>query len=275
LGEIEAAFNEAVDQRAGLQVEAALVQQDEDHAGKVQQLLEAVDNDHTKKLQRIVQAVTENHTHKLKRVVEKFGGEINEGAGQFKTNLVENVSNYLDLYLEKTFPAATLNEAVNNKRADNVLKELQKLLAVDMALAKDSIKEAVKDGKVQIDEAHKELETVVSENVDLKGELLQAKADILLDKLSEDLPEVKRNYVKKVLGDKDEQFITENFQYTIELFDKEGRRREEGMRREAEQTVRGRVDSVVTEATIPTEAPMTEESPDPMFNHYMGELGKY
>jgi len=173
LGEIEAAFNEAVDQRAGLQVEAALVQQDEDHAGKVQQLLEAVDNDHTKKLQRIVQAVTENHTHKLKRVVEKFGGEINEGAGQFKTNLVENVSNYLDLYLEKTFPAATLNEAVNNKRADNVLKELQKLLAVDMALAKDSIKEAVKDGKVQIDEAHKELETVVSENVDLKGELLK------------------------------------------------------------------------------------------------------
>ena len=63
--------------------------------------------------------------------------------------------------------------------------------------------------------------------------------------------------------------------YTIELFDKEAQRREEEMRKEAEQTVRGRVDSVVTEATIPTEAPVAEEAPDPLFNHYMGELGKY
>lgn len=275
LNEIETAFNAAVSQKAALQVESALVQQDDDHAAKVQQLLEAIDDDHAKKLKRIVEAVTSNHTHKLKRVFEKFHGALNEDASQFKGTLVENVSNYLDLYLEKSFPADTLNEAVQNKRAENVLKEVQKVLAVDMALAKSSIKDAVRDGKVQIDEAQKELETVVSENVDLKGELQQAKADILLDKLSEDLPEVKKNYVKKVLGDKDEQFITENFDYTIQLFDKEAERREKKMKEEATENVKGKVDSVITEQKqVPQDAPVTEDS-DPLFNTYMGELGKY
>ena len=277
LNEIEAAFNDAVSQRALLQVEAALVQQDEDHATKVHQLLEAIDEDHAKKLKRIVEAVNNNHTQKLKRVLGKFHGALNEDASQFKGTLVENVSNYLDLYLQKTFPANTLNEAVQNKRAENVLKEVQKVLAVDMALAKDSIKDAVKDGKVQIDEAQKELETVVSENTQIKQELQQAKADILLDKLSEDLPEVKKNYVKKVLGDKDEQFITENFEYTIQLFDKEVERREEKMKQEASVDVKGKVDSVITEAAAQSETDEVAEDPndDRLFNTYMGELGKY
>ena len=276
LNEIEAAFNDAVSQKALLQVEAALVQQDEDHATKVQQLLEAIDEDHAKKLKRIVEAVNNNHTHKLNRVLEKFHGALNEDASQFKGTLVENVSNYLDLYLQKTFPADTLTEAVQNKRAENVLKEVQKVLAVDMALAKDSIKDAVKDGKVQIDEAQKELETVVSENAQIKQELEQAKADILLDRLSEDLPEVKKNYVKKVLGDKDEQFITENFDYTIQLFDKEAERREEKMKQEAVEDVKGKVDPVITEAAeTPVQPPVEADSDDPLFNTYMGELGKY
>ena len=152
LNEIETAFNTAVSERATLAVEAALVQQDDDHAQKVQQLLEAIDEDHTKKLHRIVEAINTNHSQKLVQVVNKMSGQLQNEAVNFKGNLVDNVSNYLDLYLEKTFPQDMLEEAVNNKRADQMLGELRKMLAVDMALAKDSIKGAVVDGKKQINE---------------------------------------------------------------------------------------------------------------------------
>ena len=276
LNEIEQAFNTAVKEKASLQVEAALVQQDEEHAKKVQQLLEAIDDDHTEKMNRVVSAINENHSQKLQMVIEKFNQDLNESAGGFKQNLVENVSIYLDLYLEETFPADTLQEAVNNKRAHSVLGEMRKMLAVDMALATDSIKDAVKDGKTQIDEANSQLENVVSENVKLKEELTNIKSEALLEKMSQNLPEVKKNYVKKVLSNKDEQFITENFDYTVELFDKEAQRREEELATEATKDVQGKVDPVIEEQTdVTVEAPIEDEKPAPLFNTYMGELGKY
>ena len=40
-----------------------------------------------------------------------------------------------------------LEEAVNNKRSANILAEVRKLLAVDMALAKNEIRDAIVDGK--------------------------------------------------------------------------------------------------------------------------------
>jgi cation transport regulator ChaB len=274
LNEIQAAFDSAVDEKSTLTTEAALVQQDEDHAEKVSKLLEAIDNDHTKKLQQIVKAITENHTHKLMQVIKKYTGEVHTEATEFKGKMVDDVSNYLDLYLEKTFPQDMLEEAVNNKRAATLLNELQKMLAVDMALAKDSIKDAVVDGKAQINEANEQLATIIHENNGLKEELASAKSEALLEHLSQDLPEVKKNYIKKVLGDKDPEFIAENFNYTIELFDKEADKRGEELKKEAQTQVKGNVDSGVEEVVVENTSPVVEES-DPLFNTYMGELGKY
>ena len=110
----------------------------------------------------------------------------------------------------------------------------------------------------------------------LKEELTNIKSEALLEKMSQNLPEVKKNYVKKVLGNKDEQFITENFDYTVELFDKEAQRREEELATEATKDVQGKVDPVIEEQTdVTVEAPIEDEKPAPLFNTYMGELGKY
>ena len=150
LNQIETVFNEAVEAKAQLATEAALVKQDEDHATKVQQLLEAIDDDHTKKLNKIVGAITENHTQKLVTVVEKYENALANEATTYKESLIGNISNYLDLYLEKTYPQDMLEEAVKNKKFESLVLEMRKVLGVDMALATDSIKEAIMDGKTQI-----------------------------------------------------------------------------------------------------------------------------
>ena len=275
LDEIQAAFTAAVDEKASLQLEAALTKQDEEHADKVSQLLEAIDKDHTEKLDRIVEAVTENHTQKLKMVIERYQGETGQNASVFKEGLVESVSNYLDLYLEKTFPQDMLEEAVQNKRSENVLAEVRKILAVDMALAKDEIKDAVVDGKKRIDEATTKLDEVELENTKLLSELNTLKAEKTLSDLSTNLPDHKKKYVQKVLGTKSAEFITENFDYTLELFDKETAKNEEVLKEEAIQQTQGTVDSVIEPVVVEESAEEPQEEGGKQFNSYMNELGKY
>ena len=276
LNEIENAFNAAVEERSQLTVEAALTKQDEEHAEKVGALLEAIDDDHTAKLNRIVEALTENHTTKLKQVISKFQGTLNEEAGDFKSTVVGSVSNYLDLYLDKTFPQDMLEEAITNRRAKDILGEVRNMLSVDMALATESIRDAVVDGKTQINEASQKLDKVVTENTELKGELASLKAEKVLEQLSVDLPDYKKKYVKKVLSDKNAQFIAENFNYTLELFDKETKKQEEILKEEAVVTAKS-VDAepVVEQTQEIVEESATDVDDDPHFNNYMSELGKY
>ena len=279
LEEIQSAFDEAVTQKASLHVEAALANQDEDHATKVQTLLEAIDDDHTKKLESIVGAINENHTRKLKDVIGKYQKVINEEAVGFKSSMVDNVSKYLDLYLEETFPKTVVQEAVDNTRANNVLEEVKKLLSVDMVLAKSNIKDAILDGKQQIQETSKQRDAALQENKALKARLNNVESFNLLEKLSSNLPEDKKKYVKKVLCDKTEQFIKENFDYTLKLFDKQEDDQNEQLRQEAQESAQGKVDSVVDPVpevvTESFEGDPVKDGNDPWFNNYMGELGKY
>tara|TARA_R110002020_G_scaffold137670_1_gene307041 strand:- start:2041 stop:2928 length:888 start_codon:yes stop_codon:yes gene_type:complete len=273
--EIEKVFNEAVEQKAELVTQVALVKQDEDHADKVQTLLEAIDDDHTKKLERIVEAVTVNHTAKLKTVVEKYEKAVQGDASVYKESLINNISNYLDLYIEKVYPQDMLEEAVKNKKFEQLVTEMRNVLGVDMALAKESIKDAILDGKTQISETTSKLEEAEKINAQLKGELNNAQRTVTLESLTKDLPEIKKNYVHKVLGNKDVKFIKENFQYTLDLFDKDTETELETLTEEAKNDTKGTVDPVVEEERqVVTEA--VEKDDDPaMWNGYMNELGKY
>ena len=210
-------------------------------------------------------------------IIEKYQTELNDGAGNFKSSLLENMSNYLDLYLEKTFPQGMLEEAIKNKRADNILAEVRKLLAVDMALAKDEIKDAVIDGKQQISEANTKLDVVGKENVRLVEENSRMLANQTLSELAANLPDHKKQYIFNVLGNKTSEFISENFEYTLELFDKEQDKKRVVLKEEATKTVRGNVDAV-TEPIKVENGTVIEESTDekdPLLTAYMGELGQY
>jgi len=68
--------------------------------------------------------------------------------------------------------AGEIKEAVKNKKAIAVLENLRKHLAVDSALEKDSIKEAVADGKNQINEATTKLESALKEKSVVEEELI-------------------------------------------------------------------------------------------------------
>jgi len=271
LKEIESAYEASVDAKVQLHVEKALNEQDEDYASKLETLLEAVDADHTAKLKKVVTALDADRANKLKRIVEKYETALTEEATDFKSEMIDQVSNYLELYLEDKLPTAELQEAVNNKRAASVLNEMRNMLSVDMALAQESIRDAVVDGKTRIDEAASQLETANKRIATLTEQLNTVNASLTLEKKISSLDEDKKKYMKKMLGSKSAKFIAENFDYTLGLYEKSEEERFNNLVTEArEETVTTAVDRPVIEESVETPA-----SEDGTFNLYLNELHKY
>ena len=268
LSEIETVFENKVTEKAQLHVEGALVQQDELYTEKLNELVKKIDEDHSKKLEQVVQAIDNDRANKLKLVIEKYESSLNGDAEEFQSQLVESISDYLDVYLEEKIPTESVQEAVKNTKAKKILEGLRSHLAVDSALEKESIKEAVIDGHNQINEASKKLESVAEENAVLKEELNSVKSGLIIEQKTAGLDKRAKQYINKVMQGKDAEFIAENFDYTLKLFKKKESNRLETLKEEALST-RENVDRVVYEDT--TQEIVSESASTP----YMDELSKY
>jgi len=268
LSEIENVFEQKVNDKVEIHVEQALNEQDELYTEKLNELIQKIDEDHSSKLKRVVNAIDSDRANKLKMVIEKYESALNGEAESFQTQLIESISDYLDVYLEEKIPAESVQEAVKNTKAKKILEGLRNHLAVDSALEKQSIKEAVVDGHNQINEASKKLESIAKQNAVLKEELQAAKAGLILEQKTAGLDKRAKQYVSKVMQGKDAEFITENFDYTLKLFKKKESNRLDTLKEEAYST-RENVDRVIYEDT---KQEIVEEK---VSSPYLQELSKY
>jgi len=273
LDELQNIFNEAVNEKIKLHIEKALIEQDEDYSNKLEKLVAAIDADHTEKLTKVYEAVLADHTAKLQNVIKKYEGGLNNDAKNFKQSLVENISNYLELYIDEAIPAKSINEAVKNKRSNQVLEQIKKMLSVNEVSVNDSIRDAIIDGKKQIDEANKKLEAVLAENIELKSKMEKLEVNKLVAEKTQDMkPEVVEK-VFKLLQGKDPKFVKENFDYTVKMFEKSESERLETLASEAvNESQAVEVDRPVIEESTKTEvAPEDDQSS----SIYLKELSKY
>ena len=262
-----AAIETALKEKVDLSIEAALTSQDELYAEKLEELVVNIDSDHSAKMERVVEAVDKNNAKKLVAVVQKYEKEINESASGFKDTLVENISNYLEEYIDEALPAEAIEEATRNKTAVNVLENLRNTLAIDSTLMSESVKEALVDGKGQIEELTERLEAAETKNVQLEEAFNKSKADLFLESRVSKFGEKKATYLRKVLSDKSPKFIEENFDYTVRLFDKKEKEQLAVIREEAisHRTVKADAPKVIVK-----KVEKTTQAPNP----YLDGLSK-
>lgn len=262
------AIEEAFTKKLKLTVEAALTEQDDLYASKLQQLIKAIDKDHTAKLKRVVESIDRNNANKLIRVVKKYEKEIGQGASSFKKTLVESISDYLEEFIDEAIPSNAIMEATKNRTATEVLSNLRKVLAVDSALMSESVKDAVVDGKKQIDTLTEKVAKLEKENALLKEGYTKTKSALVLENKISGLSEKKKEYMKRVLGDKSPSFIEENFDYTLRLFEKKETERLSVLKEEA-----------IKDRVVKADAPVLRESVKPKakeeYNPYLSELQRY
>jgi len=240
LNVIEEAFNQAVEEKSQekiqLEVENAtqklnesfeeklnekIEQIDEDHTNKLKKLVEAIDMDHSAKLQKLVKGIDDKHCTMLQQVKEKYETHLNEEAKNFQEKIVEEVSNYLDLYIDKNLPKEQIAEAVNNIKAAKQLDQIRQIVGLTEEFLDSEVKEALIDGKKTIDSLRNELNEALKENVDLMNRTTKAESFIILEQKTSDMPSAKKQFVSKLLGNKSPEYIKENFEYVVEMFERE------------------------------------------------------
>ena len=272
LNEIQASFEAAVEEKAKIQVASALVKQDADYASKLSHLLEAIDKDHTKKLQKVVKAIDVNHGQKLKSIVEKYQTALISEAGSFKSNIINDVSTYLDAYVEEALPKAQIQEAVNNRRAKIVLEQIKEFLGVDSAVSKKAVKSAIIDGKKQIDEANEKFAAIQREHNVLVERYNLIASDLILEKKSAGLSDKKKDYINRIMKGKSAEFINENYDYALNLFNKNETERLHELK---ESAIRKAVATNVDVPQILEEKTQVKQEAEVQMNPYLRELSKY
>jgi len=273
----EAAVEEKVNSRVQLELEGALTKQDEDHAGKLQKLLEAIDTDHTEKLQKVVNTITESHTEKLEKLVGFYRKSLNEKAENFSNKIVNEISNYLDIYLEKKVPTLQLEEAVANTYARKQLAKIREMVGIDPETINEDVKGMISQGKQKIDELTEKLNESYKENHELLEKVKKTETLVILEQKTKGMPAVKKEFVFNLLNDKDSSYVEENFNYVVEMFERSEEEKATDLVEEAKQKAVSREakvpsKSVVTESKDAQETEVQNGTP---VSGYLSELKKY
>lgn len=268
----EAAVNEKADARIKLEVESVTSKIDEDHANKLKKLLEAIDTDHTEKLEKVVEAINTDHAQKLESIANFYKNALNEKADEFSAKLVEQVSNFLDIALEKAIPQDQLTEAVTNVYARKKLDEIRNLVGIDQEHIDSSIKSAITEGKSKIDELTEKLNESYKENEVLLNKIKETEAKALLEEKTQGMPTSKKEFVYKLLNDKESSYIQENFNYVVEMFERSEEETATELVKEAKQKAQTLDAKVPAAKTLVSESKEAAQTSNGLVSEYLSEL---
>jgi uncharacterized protein with HEPN domain len=268
---IAEAFEKSVKEKSeahiSLAVEKALLEQDSDHATKLKHLVEKSDEDHCDKLKTVVKAITESHTNKLSKIVTFYKKSIDEKASKFSTKIIGDLDKFLSVYIEKKIPYTQIKEAVENTRARKQLAHIRKLVSFDPEMVQESVKTVVKDGKTKLDKMANMLNEANNENARLSRNMTSMKSAMLLEGKTKGMPSAKKDFVVKLLGDKDASYITENFKYVVEMFENGEQDETRKVAKEASKV------AISRDAKIPTPSVISESTPNA--NKALSPVGGY
>jgi hypothetical protein len=265
------AIQEAFENKVELTTEAALIAQDEVYAEKLNELIKAIDKDHSSKMKRVVEAVDADRTQKLLKIAKKYERTLNEDSSAFKKQMIGAVSVYLDEFLEESISKEDLASAVKNKSAYSVLEKLRGVLAVDSVLMKESVQEAVLDGKTQIDNLAVENSKLKKQLSSLQENFNNIRDNALIEEKNSNIANDKKSFIRKTLKDKSVDFVNENFDYVSRLFDKKEKEKIKSITEEAKQKKMD-VDFIPEYQNVVSES--VNNNNDTSYNVYIDELSK-
>lgn len=269
---VEAKVNEKVDSRVTLEVESAKQIQEEDYTNKMQHLVkvikENIDKDHLAKIKFVVENLNTDHMNKLIQLKENYENLLKKTAVDHKMQLVEGVDAFLEKYIDKNLPKEIIEEAAKNTHVNNLLSEARKVLAVDPSFVKDNIKEAIVDGKKQVDR-------LIRENAQLRQSKESEEVARFIVEKSSNLPANTAKFVRSRLANKPLKVVKENFDYVVEMFAVQEKKNKNSLVNENKQPIsnvdRSKIsgDALIIEST---EKRQPLSSANPLEDMYMGIL---
>jgi len=239
----DAAVSESVKQQVGLVVDSELEKIDEEHAKQLEGLLESIDQKHLEQMESLVESIDQNYTNKLVTLAEAYENELKDGANTLRESLARNISNYLDVYLDKAFPADTVKEAVENTKAARMVAKIMDVVGIDPEYMSESVKDAIAESKTSVDVLSKQLEDATKKNSLLVEEITKLKTSLVLEQKIQGFNQTKRDYIKRRLQNKSLEEIEENYKFVLEMYERDELDKRDAVRARTEtQTISKKID---------------------------------
>jgi len=159
---------------------------DEDHAEKLKEITESIDDDHTDMLKEVVEYMDEDHAELLEKVLNKYDNEHTEKLQEVvdlyeskeNVDITENVSNYLDTYLETVKPESTMVNEERLNKLEQTFSQMKELLMVNEDYVQTEIKEAIIEAHEIIEEKEKEINKLMFEKIEANKKIKLTEATI-------------------------------------------------------------------------------------------------
>ena len=129
-----------------------------------------------------------------------------------------------------------------------IIEGFRKTLGVDLALANESVREGVMDGKLRLDESTKKVTELEKKNAFLEEQLAQHQKMAFLAEKTKSFDEKKTKFIMKNFQGEDLEFIKENFDYTVKMLEKKHTEALDVLKEDAisESAVKDNVDQELT-----------------------------
>lgn len=213
---------------------------DEDHGAKLEEILEKIDEEHAEKLQAVIDKIDEDHTEKLKAIIKAY-------QDRDDAKITEQISDYLDLYLEEVKPEKEMADVAKIKRLEKMFEAFKEILVINDDKIQEEIKEAVLDGAAIIEEKDKEINRLMLEKVELNKKLkLDEAQKVLEEKIKECSPKLKA-YLETTFKNADKETIEEKFDEAVQAFETEESDRRQQLAEDAKEGNKVQPKTVVTE----------------------------
>jgi hypothetical protein len=214
---------EHIDADHSEKLEQVLEHIDADHTAKLEQVLEHIDADHSEKLEQVLEHIDADHTDKLQDIIDHYEAKLEEGveAPEVDEALVENVSDYLDHFIEESVPAGNIVNEARLQKLETVISEMRKTLLVTDEYVETEIAEAVEDAKTQIDDKTEELNSALNENIELKKQIKTLEAQSLLESKVTGFTESKKLYITKLFEGSSANEISQKLDEAVKAYDNE------------------------------------------------------
>ena len=205
---------EAFDNQVALAVESELRQCESEMSEKLTQLEQQINENHGRKLRLF----KEKYDGILERIKTNYEHALNNEALDFKIRLAQNLQKLVEQNINKHVAFAEIKEAAKNKTASVVLNSLRKQLGIDSALMKESVAAPIQKVKNNLSAAREYIRKVKAENAMLKESVKNSKAALLIESKVGNLSSDAADHMRRMFGGKDEKFITEHFNYALNLY---------------------------------------------------------
>ena len=262
---IEQTVNKKVEDRVVLETDSKLQEMDENHAAKFKEILEAIDTDHTSKVKMVVEAINKDHMTKLTFIKTKYDEQLKKVANQHREQLVESINDYLELYIDKHIPSQQIEEAAKNTHLNKIVNEAKQILGIDERYVNNNMREAILDGKTQMDK-------LLKENTELrKNSLVEESRRLIADKTA-NLPVDMAKFVRARFANKSPEFIKENFKYVVDMYTHKEQSEKRSMlneNRTSNIVDRKRVADEIIQESSKTVVSNASQSENPMMDMYL------